>query len=224
MDVRASYPNLNLYNRSWRVRSAQRDYPPARFVRDPSRETGAIHDSLVCEGSIISGATLQQSLIGYDCFVHGGSTLREVITMSGCNVGLDAQLHRVLMDKNSSIAPGAELGINHQLDRERFPFITPQGVIVLPKGTHVPQHGPIELAQDIASLLLADPKLKAALEGLPAGYRVAKGRFRHSYTSAGPRYRRYRGNDPSAFRHGQSPAEEALARASEGHVDGLPEQ
>ena len=34
MEVRSPVPTLNLYNRSWRIRSAQRDYPPARFTRE----------------------------------------------------------------------------------------------------------------------------------------------------------------------------------------------
>ena len=33
MELRARVPALDLYNRQWRIRSAQRDYPPARFVR-----------------------------------------------------------------------------------------------------------------------------------------------------------------------------------------------
>ena len=211
MDVRSNLPTLNLYNRSWRVRSAQRDYPPARFVTDPNRPAQKVQDSLICEGSIISSAALERSLIGYDCFIHGGGELYEVITMSGCNIGLDAKLHRVLMDKNCSIAPNAKLGLNAELDQARFPFITPNGVIILPKGTHVPESGPIELAQDIAELLLADPLLAEKLNHLPAGYIIAEGRFRHSFTSAGPRYLQYRGGVTSAFRPVQAPAEVALA-------------
>ena len=217
MDLRSNLPTLNLYNRSWRIHSAQRDYPPARFVVDPDRQNGYVHDSLICEGSIISGGELNQCLIGYDCFIHGGAQLSEVITMSGCNIGLDAQLSRVLLDKNCSIAPGARLGQSREEDQARFPFITPQGVIVLPKGTHVPASGPIEIAQDVADLLLADPATRTPLEALPNSYIISQGRFRHSYTSAGPRYLQYRGGDRSAFRPGQAPAEQILAKTEGDH-------
>ena len=33
MELRSPLPALNMYNRNWRIRSAQRDYPPARFVK-----------------------------------------------------------------------------------------------------------------------------------------------------------------------------------------------
>lgn len=215
MDLRSNVPSLNMYNRSWRIHSAQRDYPPARFVRDPDRPSGQVVDSLICEGSIISGAHLDRSLIGYDCFIHGGARLTEVVTMSGCNIGLDAQLYRVLLDKNCSIAAGAQIGSDPAQDRGRFPFITPNGVVVLPKGTHVPARGPLELAQDVAELLLSETFTREALEALSEPCVISRGRFRHSYTSAGPRYSQYRGGDLSAFRPGQAPAEQALARGLE---------
>ena len=41
MDVRAPIPTLNLYNYRWRIRTAQRDFPPAREM------TLAVH--LVCD-------------------------------------------------------------------------------------------------------------------------------------------------------------------------------
>ena len=81
-----------------------------------------------------------------------------------------------------------------------------------PTGIEIPFMRPIELAQDIAELLLADPPLAEKLTHLPAGYIIAEGRFRHSYTSAGPRYLQYRGGMTAAFRPGQAPAEVALAR------------
>ncbi len=58
MELRARVPALNLYNRKWRIRTAQRDYPPARFVR-AGEGFGPAHadDSLVCEGSIIASAS-----------------------------------------------------------------------------------------------------------------------------------------------------------------------
>src|SRR5437867_2157262 len=57
MELRARVPALDLYNRSWRIRSAQRDYPPARFVRAGEGHPAAqVDDSLVCEGSILASA------------------------------------------------------------------------------------------------------------------------------------------------------------------------
>ena len=190
MELRSPLPNLNLYNRRWRIRTAQRDYPPARFVR--SGELGRpsdIIDSLVCEGSIVESAILDQVLMGYDGFVHNGAEVSWTIMLSGCSVGERAIVRNVLMDKNVSIAADARIGVDPEADRARFPFITEGGIIQLPKGTHVPAEGPVQLAYDMAELLANDPATRDAMARLPDAIAVTR-RDRHSYESAGPRYRR----------------------------------
>ena len=190
MELRSPLPAINLYNRRWRIRSAQRDYPPARFVRHGGFPAADVVDSLVCEGSIISSATLFQAMVGYDCFVHAGARLDECVVLSGCDVGSSAQLRRVLMDKNCSIAPGAQLGIDADIDKERFPFITPSGLVVLPKGTHVPAEGPVEFAYDMVELMKNDPHTRDQMAAFEGRYVISR-QDRHSHESAGPRYERF---------------------------------
>ncbi|MFK7931206.1 MAG: glucose-1-phosphate adenylyltransferase, partial [Myxococcota bacterium] len=157
MELRSPLPTINLYNRQWRIRTAQRDYPPARFVSHGGRSRAAVHDSLVCEGAIVQSATLDEVVLGYDSFVHDAAEVRNSIFLSGCDVGEEAVVHKVLADKNCRIAPGAKVGVDAEADRARFPFVTESGIIVLPKGTFVPEPGPIEFAYDLARLLAADP-------------------------------------------------------------------
>jgi hypothetical protein len=78
-------------------------------------------------------------------------------------------------------------------DAERFPFVTETGIVVLPKGTLVPAKGPVVLANDVAELLENDPELARALE---PGTFVVSMQSRHSYDSAGPRFRKYAGIEP----------------------------
>jgi glucose-1-phosphate adenylyltransferase len=187
-----------VYNRQWPLRAAQRHYPPARFVR-PSEvaEEVEVIDSMVCEGSIVSSAKVSETLLGYDCFVHQGSSIEFSVILSGCDIGARAKLRKVLFDKNCKIDPGAEIGIDPEADRLRFPFITESGIVVLPKGTHVPKEGPVQFAYDIEELMRNDPILVEDLERIAGNYTVSAGE-RHSFQSAGPRFRRYAGiDDPS---------------------------
>lgn len=189
IDLRSPLPTLNLYNREWRIRAAHRNYPPARFVRHGEKGSAAQSiNSLICEGSIVSSATLHQVLLGYDCFVHAGSTTEDSVLLSGCDVGADARMRMVLFDKNCSVAPGAEIGYDDEADRARFPFISEGGVIVLPKGTHVPRQGPIVFAHDMADMLESDPATREAMSRIE--YTVSE-RSRRSHHSAGPRYQRF---------------------------------
>ncbi len=192
MELRARVPALDLYNRSWRIRSAQRDYPPARFVRAGEGEaTSQIDDSLVCEGSIVASATLKDTVLGYDCFIHAGATIDQSLILSGCDIGRGARLKRVILDKNCKIEPGCVIGEDPVVDAARFPFMTESGIVVVPKGTLVPATGPVVLANDVAELLATDPDLA---KNMREGSFVVSTQSRHSYESAGPRFKRYAGD------------------------------
>ncbi|MGE0710697.1 MAG: glucose-1-phosphate adenylyltransferase [Planctomycetota bacterium] len=190
MDVRSRLPALNLYNRDWRIRAAARHYPPARFVRHGVEGKTEIVDTLVCEGSIISSCHLQKVLVGYDNYIHAGSLVEESVLLSGCDIGAKARLRHVLCDKNCRIEPGAEVGFEPERDRERFPFITEAGIVVLPKGTVVPREGPIRLPRDMVDLLCSDPVTRDQMRAFEGRYGFNE-EGRHSHESSGPRYRRY---------------------------------
>lgn len=191
MELRSRMPALNAYNRLWRIRTAQRDYPPARFVvHGDDGQSCEVRDSLVCEGSIIAGGVLDEVLVGYDCYIHAGSEIADSVILSGCDIGARARLRGVLLDKNCQIAPGAVIGHDREADRRRFPFVSESGIVVLPKGTYVPKDGPIQLAHDIEFLLRNDPSMSESLDQCQGMYTVSD-RDRHSFESAGPRYRRF---------------------------------
>jgi glucose-1-phosphate adenylyltransferase len=194
MEIRARVPALDLYNRQWRIRSAQRDYPPARCVRAGEGYGPAeVDDSLICEGSIIASAKVSETMLGYDCFIHAGAEVNDSVILSGCDIGRGAKLRRTMLDKNVHIEPGAVIGYDPAQDRERFPFVTETGIVVIPKGTVVPAHGPCILANDLAELIGNEPDL---LSQLRPGTFVVSMQSRHSYESAtGPRFKKFAGGE-----------------------------
>ncbi|PRQ04603.1 glucose-1-phosphate adenylyltransferase [Enhygromyxa salina] len=190
MEVRSSLPAVNLYNRQWRIRTAQRDYPPARLVQHSGAHAmTSASDSLVCEGSIVSSTTLQRVMLGYDTFIRPECHLEDSLIMSGCDIGEGSRLKRVLLDKNCTIEPGTEIGFDTEADRVRFPFVSETGIVVLPKGTVVPRSGPIKLAFDMAELMRRDPDTKQTMAEYEGRYELTD-RSRHSHQSSGPRYKR----------------------------------
>lgn len=195
MDMRARLPELNVYNRRWRIHAAQRDFPAARVVRHgPAGKPAVLVDSMLCEGSIVASAKLSEVLLGFDCFVHSGAEIHESVILSGCDIGAGSRLRKVLLDKNCKIDPGVVIGEDPEADRKRFPYITEGGVVVLPKGTLVTRDR-VQLAYDIASMLRKDDDTREPLDLLGDAVAVSTS-DRHSYDSAGPRYARFAPHGP----------------------------
>ncbi len=191
MELRGRVPPLDVYNRRWPIRTAQRTLPPARFVRWGSggRPCEAV-DSLICEGTIVCSSTLIDVVAGYDCYFHADSVVENAVILSGSDIGAGARLRRILFDKNCSIAPGVVIGHDAKDDARRFPFITETGTVVLPKGTHVPRVGPLELAEDMVEMLRNDPSTAETMTACQDMYRISS-RDRYSHDSVGPRFRKY---------------------------------
>jgi glucose-1-phosphate adenylyltransferase len=125
-------------------------------------------------------------VLGYDCYVHAGASVVDSVILSGCDIGSGAHLRRVIFDKNCKIEPGVVIGEDEAQDRERFPFVTESGIVVLPKGSVVPKSGPVLLANDVAELIQNEPDMRGQLR---AGTFAVSHRARHSYHSAGPRFK-----------------------------------
>jgi glucose-1-phosphate adenylyltransferase len=68
--------------------------------------------------------------------LHSWSEVEDSILMQGVDVGRKAVVRRAIVDKNVTIAPGAQVGVDPEADRERF-TVSAGGVVVIPKGARV---------------------------------------------------------------------------------------
>ncbi|MEO6815754.1 MAG: glucose-1-phosphate adenylyltransferase, partial [Edaphobacter sp.] len=70
MDVAGVSPTFNLYDKSWPMRTRPYQYPPAKFVFGEPGRTGMAINSIVCSGSIVSGAVVRNSVVSHDVRVN----------------------------------------------------------------------------------------------------------------------------------------------------------
>jgi glucose-1-phosphate adenylyltransferase len=134
MDLIDVDPLLNLYDQDWPIRTLQPNLPPPKFVfgsdGDPNRCGQAI-DSLVCQGTIVSGGRVQRSVISPMVRVNSYATIEDSIIFGGVNIGRHARVRRAIIDKNVNIPPGMEIGYDLELDRQRGFTISPNGIVVI---------------------------------------------------------------------------------------------
>lgn len=130
MDLVNVHPTFNLYNRQWPIMGHLPPLPPAKFV------LGATADnSMICAGSVITGAHVSDSVLGYDVHIGEGSHVDGAVIMPGTRIGKGATIRRTVIDKYCEISDGTEIGIDHDADRARGFTVSDGGVTVLGKGT-----------------------------------------------------------------------------------------
>jgi glucose-1-phosphate adenylyltransferase len=87
---------------------------------------------MVDAGTIVSGASVSQSIVGPSCFLHSYSRVEAAVLLGNNEVGRNALVRRAILDKNVKVPPGATIGVDLDVDRERY-HVTDSGIVVLGK-------------------------------------------------------------------------------------------
>ena len=133
MDLRDIRPMLNLYNPNWPIRTSTSFLPPAKFAFDEDGRRGLAIQSIVSEGSILSGATVVNSVLGRGVFGHSYSVVEWSIINDNCHIHRHARVRRAIIDKDVHVPEGEMIGFDLDYDRQRF-HVTDGGLVVVPKG------------------------------------------------------------------------------------------
>src|SRR5262245_47732892 len=138
MDLVEIDPVLNLYDREWPIRTFQPQLPPPKFVfcdegpREHARR-GEAHDSMVCQGGIISGGHVRRSILSSNVRVNSFAQVESSILFEGVDVGRHCRIRRTIIDKDVKIPQNTTIGYDLEHDKQRGFLVTEQGVVVIAK-------------------------------------------------------------------------------------------
>jgi glucose-1-phosphate adenylyltransferase len=132
MDLVSPHPEFNLYNYEWPILTWTEPFPPAKFIHDSEGRVGRAVNSMVCAGAIISGAEVGRSVLSPGVRVHSYAHIDGSILMHGAQVGRHAVVRNAIVDKDVHIPEGAEIGVDPEVDRQRF-TVSPGGIVALGK-------------------------------------------------------------------------------------------
>ncbi len=143
MDLISVDPQLNLYDQKWPVRTYQPNLPPAKFVfadrtSSDNPRVGIALDSLVCGGTILSGAQIERSIVGANVRVHSFAQVEDSIIFDRVEIGRHSRIRRAIIDKDVRIPPQTEIGFDLEFDQRRGFSISPEGIVVIGKSDLVP--------------------------------------------------------------------------------------
>jgi glucose-1-phosphate adenylyltransferase len=139
MDLVAVEPVLNLYDAAWPIRTVQPQLPPPKFVftgegMPGHARRGEALDSIVCNGSIVSGGQVRRSILSPRTRVNSYAIVEDSILLDGVDVGRYCRVRRAIIDKDVKLPPYTVLGYDPEFDRRRGFTVTEQGVVIVSKG------------------------------------------------------------------------------------------
>lgn len=132
MDLLEPVPPMNLYQPSWGIRTYEKQLPPARTVSSATGNEGIFINSIIANGVVNSGGSVQHSIISPAVQIHNSATIVDSILFDEVEVGEGCKLINCIIDKHVSIPPNTEIGLNRVEDAKRF-HISENGIVVVPE-------------------------------------------------------------------------------------------
>ena len=78
-------------------------------------------------------------MLGPNVRIDKWSQVSDSVLMDGARVGRDAVVRRAILDKHVLVEDGAQIGVDHDHDRDRGFHVSPSGVVVVGKDKVVPR-------------------------------------------------------------------------------------
>lgn len=133
MDLVAPLPQFDLYNQRWPIHTQVRTMPPPKIVAVGDHGAGRVADTMLCNGVVLSGATVERSVLSPGVRIDGGATVERAVLLDDVVVGQGAVIRNAVLDKGVVIPPGAQVGVDHEADRARGFTVTAGGIVALGK-------------------------------------------------------------------------------------------
>jgi glucose-1-phosphate adenylyltransferase len=120
IDLTAVVPALDIFDRNWPIWTYGEITPPAKFVHDQDGRRGSAVSSLVAGGCIISGASLNRTLLSKYVHVHSYAQLDNAVVLPEVDIGRHARLRNVIVDHGVHIPPGLVVGEDPDADARSY--------------------------------------------------------------------------------------------------------
>jgi glucose-1-phosphate adenylyltransferase len=128
MELIGLEPPLSLYGDRWPFRTYQRPLPPSKCILG-----GKISESIVCDGCIISGGTVLESILSPSVIVERDARVEQSVIFDDVVIEPGANIRRAIVDKGSRIRASTSIGYNRDADERRGCTISDNGIVVVPK-------------------------------------------------------------------------------------------
>lgn len=132
MDLLEPVPQMNLYQKDWSIRTYEPQFPPARTVSSATGNEGIFINSIIANGVINSGGSVQHSVISSNVRINDSATIADSILFDDVEIGEGCQIVNCIIDKHVTIPPYTKIGVDLAEDSKKF-HISEKGITVVPE-------------------------------------------------------------------------------------------
>jgi glucose-1-phosphate adenylyltransferase len=137
MDLCSEEPGFDLFNDKWPILTGGPSLPPAKFMPDHDDRPGRAVNSVICNGVIISGGQVSESVLSPGVRVGSRARVHRSVLLHNAHIGSRAVVENAILDKNVTVADGAVVGVDKEHDRVRGFVVSAGGVTAVSKGMTV---------------------------------------------------------------------------------------
>jgi len=120
IDLTDFTPELDIYDNEWPIWTYQELNPPAKFIHNEEGRRGQAISSMVSGGCIISGSSLYRCLMFTGARCNSYSRLEGVVALPHVDIGRNARLTNVVIDRGVKIPQDLVVGEDPEMDAKRF--------------------------------------------------------------------------------------------------------
>ena len=124
-------PDLDLYDREWPIYTSQMQLPSAKFVHDDPDRRGMAINCIVSGGCLISGASLNRSLLFSNVHVRSYAEVEDSVILPDVTVNRYCKIRRAIIDRGAEIPEGMEIGFDKKADEAKGFRVTEAGVTLV---------------------------------------------------------------------------------------------
>lgn len=133
IDLVSEDPALDIYDESWPVSGRAAQTFPSKFFYKKLHDAKSLDNSLVAGGCVITDAAISHSVLFDHIHVHEGTVIEHAVILPQVNIGRNCVLRRCIIDRQADIPDGMQIGVDLELDSQRF-RVSPGGIVLVTAG------------------------------------------------------------------------------------------